>query len=379
MTNLIYYLDQPGGEFIAREEPLAEPGPGELRVRTLRTSICQSDVVIYQHGLPRIKQWPAILLHEVSCVVDTVGAGVTGYEPGDLLGLGCDIPCGDPDCIYCGEHGSGDWTSCPNTQATGHEFPGFARRYAILPDWFVRTGPVAKFPAGFDPNHVCQLEPLACCLEGMTRVNHCIENRIVVLIGAGSQSTYALQCAQALGARKIILVNRGADRLARVLGDFGAPNVVGVRWDEHVVANVRHECRPFNEPHFVMINAPVATAYELAPQLMGYGTVLDAHAGVKGAGGKPRIAREIDLNNDIHYRLQCYQATHGSTLRAIRLAGQFLAEGRLPQIGRMTNASEIFPAARLKDAILRASDTDSLKVIVDWELPNTRIQSANLR
>ena len=49
----------------------------------------------------------------------------------------------------------------------------------------------------------------------MTRVNNCIENRIVVLIGAGSQSTYALQCAQAMKARKIIVVNRGQERLER--------------------------------------------------------------------------------------------------------------------------------------------------------------------
>ena len=122
----------------------------------------------------------------------------------------------------------------------------------------------------------------------MTRVNNCIENRIVVLIGAGSQSTYALQCAQAMNARKIIVVNRGQERLDRVLRDFGDERVVGVRWDEPTSSNACcDECRPFNEPHFVMVNAPVQAAYELAPKLMGYGTVLDAHAGVKGAGGKP--------------------------------------------------------------------------------------------
>ena len=64
----------------------------------------------------------------------------------------------------------------------------------------------------------------------MTRVNHCIANRIVVLIGAGSQSTYALQCALAMGARKVILINRGAQRLERVMRDFGNERVVGLPW-----------------------------------------------------------------------------------------------------------------------------------------------------
>jgi threonine dehydrogenase-like Zn-dependent dehydrogenase len=233
----------------------------------------------------------------------------------------------------------------------------------------VRHGPIVRFGPNFNPDHACQLEPLACCLEGMTRVNNCIENRIVVLIGAGSQSTYALQCAQAMGARKIILVNRGRERLERVLRDFGDDTVVGIRWDDNVVRNVLRECKPFNEPHFVMINAPARAAYELAPELVGYGTVLDAHAGVKGAAGKPRIAHELDLNNDIHYRLQCYQATHGSSMRGIRLAHQLLLEGRLPKIDRMTNASERFHHAEIARAIQRASDSDSLKVIIDWEGP----------
>lgn len=367
MKSLAYYLDGPAGEFTAREEEITDPGPGEVRLRTAKTSVCQSDVVIYRQGLPRILAWPALLLHEVCCVVEAVGDGVTRFRPGDLVGLGCDIPCGDLDCIYCGRQGTGDWTSCPRTQATGHEFPGFARTHAILPDWFVELGPIVKFDSSVDRNHVCQLEPLACCLEGMTRVNNCIENRIVVLLGAGSQSVYALQCAQAMKARKIVVVNRGQERLERVMRDFGDENVVGIKWDENVVDAVLRECKPFNEPHFVMVNAPCQAAYELAPKLMGYGTVLDAHAGVKGAEGKPRLAHELDLNNDVHYRLQCYQATHGSGMHGIRLAQQFISEGRLPKIDLMTNDSERFGQTDLLAAIERATDPDSLKVIVDWD------------
>ncbi|GAB1483963.1 hypothetical protein MASR2M78_27800 [Treponema sp.] len=283
MQNLVYYLDAPGGNFTAVTEDIAEPGAGEIRVKTLRTSVCQSDVVIYRQGLSRILQWPAILLHEASCVVDAVGKGVSRFKVGDLVGLGCDIPCGDPHCVYCGYEGTGDWTSCPHTQATGHEFPGFARKYALLPSWFVDLGPIARFDSSVSPDHACHLEPLACNLEGMTRVNACIENRIVVLIGSGSQSVYALQSALAMGARKVILINRGAERLARVLKDFGNEKVVGLPWTPDVKERVLAECAPFNEPHFIMVNASAEAAYRLAVDLMGYGTVMDAHAGVKGA------------------------------------------------------------------------------------------------
>ena len=303
-----------------------------------------------------------------AATVEAVGKGVTTFSAGDLIGIGCDIPCGDLNCIYCGINGTGDWTSCPKTQATGHEFPGFARTHAILPDWFVRLGPIMKFSPQVTPDQACHLEPLACCLEGMTRVNRCIANRVVVLIGAGSQSTYALQCAQSMGARKIIVVNRGAERLARVLRDFnGDGRVVGVPWDDHVVERVFAECKPFNEPHFVMMNVPAEAGYRLATQLVGYGTVVDAHAGVKGAGGKPRIAHEIDLNNDIHYKLRCFQATHGSSMHGIGLAHDMLNQQRLPRIDAMTNATEPLPHTQIGAAIARAGDADSLKVIINWD------------
>ncbi|WP_309396467.1 alcohol dehydrogenase catalytic domain-containing protein [Cerasicoccus maritimus] len=367
MKNLVYYLDRPGGSFTPVEESITDPGKGEIRIRIRRTSVCQSDVVIYNVGLPRIKQWPAVILHEVSATVKAVGEGVTKFAPGDLVGIGCDIPCGDRDCIYCGDHGSGDWTYCPNTQATGHEFPGFARTHAILPDWFVDLGPIVKFDPSIDPDHACQLEPLGCGLEGMTRVNNCIENRIVVLIGAGSQSTYALQCALAMKARKVVLINRGMERLQRVLRDFGDERVVGVAWDEDVVKHTLAECQPFNEPHFVMMNAPAEAGYRLATELLGYGTVLDAHAGVKGAGGKPRIAHEVDLNNDIHYKLQCYQATHGSSMHGIGLAHDMINGKKLPLLDKMTNESERFHHSQILEAIQRAADKDSLKVIINWD------------
>ncbi len=152
MTNLIYYLDRPGGQFSPTQEAIPSLRPGEVLLRTAKTSVCQSDVVIYRQGLPRIKQWPAIVLHEVCSVVEAVGDGVTKFAPGDLVGIGCDIPCGNDACIYCGKEGTGDWTSCPNTQATGHEFPDL-------------RDPMRCFPLG-----LCSTDQSLNSLRGLTLI-----------------------------------------------------------------------------------------------------------------------------------------------------------------------------------------------------------------
>src|ERR1700734_4254646 len=60
---------------------LADPGPGEVLIRTAACAICHSDI-FYIDGA-----WggelPAVYGHEAAGVVEAVGAGVTRLEPGD--------------------------------------------------------------------------------------------------------------------------------------------------------------------------------------------------------------------------------------------------------------------------------------------------------
>ncbi len=54
-------------------------------------------------------------------------------------------------------------------------------------------------------------------------------------------------------------------------------------------------------------------------------------------------------------------------MHGIRLAHQFLSQGGLPLLDRMTNDTERFPETKLREAVERAADADSLKVIVHWD------------
>src|ERR1700734_3974492 len=76
---------------------LAEPGAGEVLIRTAACAICHSDI-FYVDGA-----WggelPAVYGHEAAGVVEAVGAGVTRLEPGDhvvatLIGITGFCPAG---------------------------------------------------------------------------------------------------------------------------------------------------------------------------------------------------------------------------------------------------------------------------------------------
>jgi L-iditol 2-dehydrogenase len=122
------------------------------------------------------------------------------------------------------------------------------------------------------------------------------------------------------------------------------------------------------------IFSPVSAPFAMKPLLslvLGFSMAAASQLAAQDApaitNGKPRIEHTVDMNNDIHYRLQCYQATHGSGMHGIRLAHQMLAGKHLPQIHRMTYDNERFHHSQILKAIYRAADSDSLKIIINWE------------
>lgn len=77
--------------------PKPEAGPGEAIIKVTLTTICGTDIHILSGGYP-VK--PGLIIgHEFVGVVDSLGAGVEGFKPGDRVAVGAITPCGV--CFYC--------------------------------------------------------------------------------------------------------------------------------------------------------------------------------------------------------------------------------------------------------------------------------------
>ena len=57
------------------ELTIAEPGPGEIKVRLAACAICHSDVTLAEGGWGG--ELPAVYGHEASGIVESIGAGVS--------------------------------------------------------------------------------------------------------------------------------------------------------------------------------------------------------------------------------------------------------------------------------------------------------------
>lgn len=70
------------------ERPMPTPGPGEIVVRMMATSVNPADTKIRRNGPPIAPALSAVLGMDVAGIVDAVGSGVTGFAPGDEV-YGC--------------------------------------------------------------------------------------------------------------------------------------------------------------------------------------------------------------------------------------------------------------------------------------------------
>jgi S-(hydroxymethyl)glutathione dehydrogenase/alcohol dehydrogenase len=69
-----------------------DPQPGEVRVRLVASGVCGSDLHVL-HGRSIAAVFPMVLGHEGAGVIDAVGAGVEGLEPGDHVVVALYGPC----------------------------------------------------------------------------------------------------------------------------------------------------------------------------------------------------------------------------------------------------------------------------------------------
>ncbi|MET8445947.1 S-(hydroxymethyl)mycothiol dehydrogenase [Streptomyces sp. NPDC005209] len=89
----------PGKDQPVRIETIVvpDPGPGEAVVRVQASGVCHTDLHYKQGGIT--DEFPFLLGHEASGVVESVGAGVTDVAPGDFVILNWRAVCGQ--CRAC--------------------------------------------------------------------------------------------------------------------------------------------------------------------------------------------------------------------------------------------------------------------------------------
>ena len=208
-TMRVAQVSGPKRPFEIVERPVPQPGPGTVRIRVAACGICHSDALVKEGLWPGI-QYPRVPGHEVAGAIDAVGDGVTGWTPGQRVGVGWN----GGYCGRCDPCRRGNLFACETHQVTGISFDGGYGEYMIAP-----ASAVARFPDDLSP---VDSAPLLCA--GITTFN-ALRNSgarpgdVVAVLGLGGLGHLGVQYAAKCGF-KTVAIARGKDKepLARQLG-----------------------------------------------------------------------------------------------------------------------------------------------------------------
>jgi L-iditol 2-dehydrogenase len=174
------------GSIGLQDAPELVPGPGEIVARPAYTGICGTDLELLAGVVdPAYVRYPLVLGHEWSGVIEAVGPGVTGLEPGQRVIAEGVIP--DRVCAECVR---GNTNLCEVYDELGFTLPGAAADQVLVPAQVVHVlGPsVSLLEAALT-------EPAAVAWRAIRRGEPVPGERVAV-VGDG---TVALITAHLLG------------------------------------------------------------------------------------------------------------------------------------------------------------------------------------
>lgn len=184
------------------QEPVPKPGPGEVRVRVNAVALNYRDKMVIEGMMPIPLSFPFTPASDMAGVVDSIGEGVTRFQPGARV-----ISTFFPEWI--------DGRPQANARhlpykTSGGYFPGMLAEYVIVNE----NGLVAA------PENLDDVEASTLPCAGLTAWFALVEHgnlragQSVLVQGTGGVAIFALQIAKALGAE--VYVTSGSDeKLAR--------------------------------------------------------------------------------------------------------------------------------------------------------------------
>lgn len=173
------------------ELPLPEPGPGQVRVKVTATNTCPHWDLHLASGEP---MFPGSTLaypyppgqpgHEMTGVVDALGAGVDDLDVGQAVAA---------------------WKD------PGHGQPGCYAEYVLM-----QAEHLLAVPDGIDPLRVASLELAMCVSRCLIDLERCrgIAGDCAAVNGLGPAGLIAAQLLKAAGARQVIGFEPNAERCA---------------------------------------------------------------------------------------------------------------------------------------------------------------------
>ena len=183
--------------------PEPKPGPGEVKIRVLRTGICGTDLHIdaWNEWAQHTIRPPLVVGHEFVGEVVELGEDVTSVYPGEVVGAEGHITCGK--CRNCL---AGRRALCANTVGIGVHRDGAFAEYIVMP-----AGNLWPHLPNIDLDVAAIFDPFGNAVHTATQFRVVAED--VLITGAGPIGIMAAMVARHNGARFVVITDVSDYRL----------------------------------------------------------------------------------------------------------------------------------------------------------------------
>ncbi|WP_337866200.1 L-threonine 3-dehydrogenase [Ignavibacterium sp.] len=215
MKALVKKYSEPG--IWMDEVPVPEYGPNDVLIKIHKTSICGTDIHIFNwdEWAQKTIPVPMVVGHEYVGTIEAFGENVHDVHIGELVSGEGHLVCGQ--CRHCR---AGRGHLCPNTKGVGVNRPGCFAEYLVIPVTNIwHCDP--KIPK----NVLSIFDPLGNAVH--TALSFDLLGEDVLITGAGPIGIMAAAIAKHSGARNIVITDLNPYRL-ELAKKVGVTRVVDV-------------------------------------------------------------------------------------------------------------------------------------------------------
>ncbi len=285
--------------------------PGDVLLRTKVALTCGTDAKVFRRGYhAKMIVPPAVFGHEMAGVVEAVGRGVEGIEPGMAVVAANSAPCGE--CYYC-RH------DMPNLCDDLLFWNGAYAEFTRIPARVVRKNLLA-LPADLPFRDAAMMEPLACVIRGVEE-SWIGRGQSVAVIGTGAIGLMFVALARMRGAH-VVAAGRRPDRLEKAR-EMGAEAVVQSRPGEDLATALRERSPDGRGADVVVEAVGLPETCEAAVRAVRRGGVVNLFG---GCPAETRIGLDSQL---LHYQELTIKSTFHHTPESVRKAFRLIADGHV--------------------------------------------------
>jgi L-iditol 2-dehydrogenase len=198
-----YAVLEAPGQFVIDRASVRAPGAGEVRVRVHDCGVCGSDLKMWA-GTHAFLRPPLLIGHEVYGLVEELGNGTPGPDPGTPVVIFPPVGCGT--CFHCR---SAQPQLCADMRFVGGQLPGGLAEHLLVPG-----ENVLRVPDAIRRHERVLVEPLAVGVHAAARAG-VREGDAVVVIGAGAIGLFTALAARERGAERVLVGEPFAPRRQR--------------------------------------------------------------------------------------------------------------------------------------------------------------------